>query len=71
MNNGVWFSTLEQVITVFRQKCPQAELFNSITGNIYGDFIIETTGNNTYIVTHDTLKVYHLNKNTNTWEEVK
>ena len=70
MKNGVWFSDLDKVVKVFREKVPQAELFNSISGNIYGDFLIETSGNNTYIVTHDTLKVYQLKKDTYKWEEV-
>ena len=37
----VWFDDLEKAIAAFR-KVVKDELFHSIIGNAYGDFIIQT-----------------------------
>lgn len=68
-DGSVWFVDLEKALKVFHEKLPKVELFNSIEGNIYGDFFI-TCGKEKYIITHDTWRVYHFNKKENKWEAV-
>lgn len=62
-----WISDLQQALTVFHEKIPEVELFDSIESNIYGDFII-WANKKKYIVTHSSFKVYVFNNEKNIWE---
>ena len=70
MDTGaVWFSDLEKALDAFYEKLPDIELFNSIEGNIYGDFLI-TYGNEKYIIVKGIWKVYRFNNDAYRWEAV-
>lgn len=53
----VWFKDLEKAISTFRSKVPD-ELFCSIEGNAFGDFVIVIDENSRYIVKHDDWSVW-------------
>lgn len=55
----VWFTDLEKAINAFRSKVPD-ELFSSIQGNAFGDFVITLDENSKYIVKHDDWSVWKL-----------
>lgn len=66
---AVWFSDLEKALAAFHEKLPEIQLFNSIEGNIYGDFLI-TYGKDKYIVVKETWKVYKFNNDAYRWEAI-
>lgn len=54
---NVWFCDLEKAIKAFQAACPSVDLFQSIDGNVYGDFIIRTDSHE-YIVNHKDFSVW-------------
>lgn len=68
----VWFDDLEKAIAAFR-KIVKDELFHSIIGNAYGDFIIQTDAENEYIIKHDDFTIWHNfgNWRNPDWREIK
>lgn len=55
----VWFSDLEKAIVAFRAVVKD-DLFSSIEGNAYGDFIFRIDESVTYIVKHNDFSVWKL-----------
>ena len=53
----VWFDDLEKAIAAFRAVVMD-ELFESISGNVYGDFVFQIQGNIKYIVKHNDFTVW-------------
>lgn len=53
----VWFDDLEKAIAAFR-KVIHEELFCSISGNFYGDFVFEIAEDIRYTVKHDDFSVW-------------
>lgn len=53
----VWFDDLEKAIAAFR-KVGLAELFCSISGNAYGDFVFKINDEITYTVKHDDFSIW-------------
>lgn len=53
----VWFDDLEKAIAAFRKVRPD-ELFCSIRGNAYGDFIFKITEDVSYTVKHNDFSVW-------------
>lgn len=53
----VWFNDLEKAVVAFR-KVVKDDLFGSIEGNAYGDFIFRIDEGVTYIVTHNDFSVW-------------
>lgn len=70
LHGEVWFYDLEKALKVFREKVPEAQLFSSIEGNIYGDFNI-FSGGIRYIITHNTFKIYRQDLHTDKWEIIE
>lgn len=68
----VWFTDLEKALGEFRKVVPD-KMFASITGNMYGDFVIVLNDSgdteSKYIVKHDDLSVWRKN-NDATWEKI-
>ena len=54
----VWFDDLEVAIAALRKVIPD-ELFVSISGNVYGDFIFEIAEGVKYTVKHNDFTVWH------------
>lgn len=61
----VWFDDLEKAIVSFR-KVVSNELFTSISGNAYGDFIFKINDSVQYTVKHDDFSVW---RNYGDWRE--
>lgn len=53
----VWFDDLEKAIAAVRSKTPH-ELFGSISGNAYGDFVFQMDDETKYVVKHDDFSVW-------------
>jgi len=53
----VWFNDLEKAITAVRSKTSD-DLFCSISGNGYGDFVFKMDEDITYIVKHNNFSVW-------------
>ena len=53
----VWFDDLEKAIAAVRSKTSH-DLFGSISGNAYGDFVFKIDEEITYIVKHDDFSVW-------------
>lgn len=68
----VWFQDLEKALKVFQEKVP-CDLFCSIKGNAWGDFVFYIDETDTYIVKHDNFTVWKLLTNgvCQQWEEIK
>ena len=54
----VWFNDLEKAIVAFRAVVKD-DLFASIEGNAYGDFIFRLNENEWYLVKHTDFTVWH------------
>lgn len=67
----MWFSDLEKALAVFKIKCPEVETFETIEGNMYGDFVIRTS-TSTFLITHDNFNIYQHDKlwDVNKWVRV-
>lgn len=63
MNFRVWFDDLEKAIAALRSKMSD-DLFCSISGNAYGDFVFKIDDGITYIVKHGDFSVW---KNFGDW----
>ena len=63
----VWFCDLERAIAAFREKV-KTDLFCSIVGNAYGDFVFHIDENKEYIVKHNDFSVWELK---NGWKDGK
>lgn len=66
--NRVWFEDLQKAVIVFRARTGY-NLFSSITGNAYGDFVFTIDTGITYVVKHKDFSVWH--KVNDQWQEVK
>lgn len=69
----VWFDDLEKAIAALR-KVMKDELFCSISGNAYGDFVFKIDEERTYIVKHDDFSVWRNRSNdwrNPDWREIK
>ena len=53
----VWFDDLEKAIAAFR-KVVMDELFGSISGNAYGDFVFQMDDETKYVVKHNDFSVW-------------
>lgn len=53
----VWFDDLEQAIAAFRKAVP-SEMFTSISGNVYGDFIFKINEGLQYTVKHNDFTIW-------------
>lgn len=61
----VWFSDLDKALAIIRDKIVD-DLFCSIEGTAYGDFIFRINDEITYIVKHDDFTVW---RNYGNWRE--
>ena len=67
----MWFSDLEKALAVFKIKCPEVETFETIEGNMYGDFVIHTN-QSIFIITHESFNIYQHQKiwDANKWVRI-
>lgn len=79
MGYSVWLQDLNNVVDALSRKV-HISCFTTIRGNCYGDFIIETDNDTTYLVKHDDWSVWKCVEGKRTaglisrhwhWEEVK
>lgn len=61
----VWFDDLEKAIAVFRKEVGD-DLFCSIRGNAYGDFVFTIGEDIEYVVKHNDFSIW---RNYGTWRE--
>ena len=59
----VWFMDLERAVDALIEKVEQnenitLEMFGSIEGNAYGDFVFRIDKNRTYVVKHNDFSVW-------------
>lgn len=68
----VWFQDLEKALKVFQEKVP-CDMFCSIQGNAWGDFVFYIDKTDTYIVKHDDFTVWKSIRDgiCTQWEEIK
>ena len=68
----VWFDDLEKAIIAVRSKTSR-DLFCSIRGNAYGDFIFQMDDETKYIVKHDDFSVWRDfgDQRNPDWREIK
>lgn len=67
----VWFNDLEKALAAFR-KVVKDDLFGSIEGNAYGDFVFRIDENVRYIVKHADFSVWRFNGDwrNGSWEKI-
>ena len=53
----VWFEDLQKAVIAFRARTKH-NLFYSVSGNAYGDFVFKIDEEITYIVKHDDFSVW-------------
>lgn len=68
----VWFQDLEKALKVFQEKVP-CDMFCSIKGNGWGDFVFCIDELDTYIVKHNDFSVWKIIQNGVgvEWKEIK
>ena len=68
----VWFQDLEKALKVFQEKV-RCDMFYSIQGNAWGDFVFYIDELDTYIVKHDDFTVWKAIRDgvCTQWEEIK
>ena len=77
----VWFMDLERAVDALIEKVEQnenitLEMFGSIEGNAYGDFVFRIDKNRTYVVKHSDFSVWKQNTDwrdsrDRMWKELK
>lgn len=53
----VWFEDLQKAVIIFRARTGH-DLFCSVSGNAYGDFVFKINEDTTYIVKHTDFSVW-------------
>lgn len=68
----VWTCDLPEVIAALVGRKVNIDLFSSIEGNVYGDFIVRVGEDTTYLVKHNTFEVYvhEGNWSTGHWKKI-